>query len=86
MSTDTNPELVSFHQFISEQLSAGPPDLSPEEALEVWRLQNRTPEEYATDVQAIREALADMDAGDTGTPVEVFLEEFRKRHKLDCER
>jgi hypothetical protein len=85
MSTDTHQELVSFHQFVGEQLNAGQPCLSPEEALEAWRLQNRTPEEMAEDVQAIREALADMDAGDTGTPLETFLTEFRKRHKIDCE-
>jgi hypothetical protein len=84
MSTDSNHELLSFHQFVAEQLNTGGLRLSPEEALEAWRLRNRSPEEYAEDVQAIREALADMDAGDTGTPLEVFLAEFRKRHNLDC--
>jgi hypothetical protein len=83
MSTDAHHELLSFHQFVGEQLNAGQPCLSPEEALEAWRLQNRSPEEYAEDVQAVREALADMEAGDTGTPAEIYLAEFRKRHNLD---
>ena len=83
MSTDANSELFQFHQFVGEQLVTGPPWLSPEEALEAWRLQNRTSEEFEEDAQAIREALADMDAGDTGRPWKEFDCEFRKRHKLD---
>jgi hypothetical protein len=85
MSTEAHQELQSFHQFVGEQLNAGESCLSPEEALEAWRLQNRSPEEYAEDVQAVREALADMEDGDTGTPAEIYLAEFRKRHKLDRE-
>jgi hypothetical protein len=83
MSTDANYELQSFHQFIGERLNIGHTSLSPEEALEIWRLQNRSPEEFQEDVEAIRQALADMEAGDTGTPVEEFLTEFEKRHQLD---
>ncbi|HEY3391415.1 MAG TPA: hypothetical protein VGK58_01820 [Lacipirellulaceae bacterium] len=83
MSTDANYELQSFHQFIGEQLSTGHASLSPEEALELWRLENRSPEEYQADVEAIREALADMEAGDTGRPWEEFDREFRTKHKLD---
>ncbi len=85
MPTDANNDLLSFHQFVAAQLSTGHSPLSPEEALEAWRLQNRTPEEMADDVHAVREALADMEAGDTGTPLEIFRIEFRKRHNLDCE-
>jgi hypothetical protein len=83
MSTDTHQELLNFHHFVSEQLNSGQPCLSPEEALEVWRLQNPSEEEFEEDVEAIREALADMEAGDTGRPFEEFDREFRKRHGLD---
>jgi hypothetical protein len=83
MSTDANYELQSFHQFIGEQLNIGHTSSSPEEALEIWRLQNRSREEFQEDVEAIRQALADMEAGDTGTPVEEFLTEFERRHQLD---
>ena len=82
MSTDSNQDLQSFYQFIGHELSAGKSALTPEEALEVWRLQHPSPEQYADDVQAIREALADLKAGDTGIPLQVFREEFRKRHNL----
>lgn len=85
MATDARGELLSFHQFLSEQLDAEELCLSPEEALDVWRTQHPTPEQYAANVQAVREALADMDAGDTGTPLEIFRTEFRKRHNIDCE-
>jgi hypothetical protein len=83
MSTEANYELQSFHQFIGEQLSTGHTSLSPEEALEVWRLQNRSPEEFQDDVEAIRQALADMEAGDLGTPIDEYLSDFRTRNKLD---
>jgi hypothetical protein len=83
MSTDAYQELQSFHQFIGAQLNSGGRCLSPEEAVEAWRLENRTAEEYAADVQAIREALEDMDAGDKGIPWDEFDRDFRKRHNLD---
>jgi hypothetical protein len=82
MSIDINQELLSFHQFVAEQLRLRIPYSSPEEVVEAWRLRNRTPEEMAEDVQAVREALADMEAGDTGRPFEEFDREFRQRHNL----
>ena len=82
MSIDANSELQSFHQFVTEQLATGEQPISPEEALDIWRVQHPSPEQYAEDVLAIREALADMEAGDTGVPVEEYLLEFRKRHNL----
>ena len=83
MSSDAQHELLSFHHFVSEQIRLGVPYSSPEEAVEAWRLRNRTPEEMAEDVQAVREALADMAAGDRGRPFEEFDREFSNRHKLD---
>jgi hypothetical protein len=83
MATDARHDLLSFHQFVTDQLKTGEPTLSPEEAVEVWRLCNRTREEYDEDVAAIREALEDLDAGEKGMPLEQFLDEFRKRHNLD---
>jgi hypothetical protein len=82
MSTDFNQELQSFQEFIVQQLSSGEP-ISPEEALDAWRTQHPSPEQYQEDVAAIREALADMEAGDTGRPFDEFDREFRKRHSLD---
>ena len=81
--SDSRQELVSFHHFIGERLNGGSANVSPEEALERWRRQHRSAEEYEEDVQAIREALDDMDAGDTGILWEEFDQEFRKRHNLE---
>lgn len=78
--SNSHQELASFHHFIGEQLNTGQPSMSPEEALETWRLQNRSPVEYEADVRAIKEALDDMDAGDAGIPLEEYLAEFEKRH------
>jgi hypothetical protein len=86
MSTDAHHELLSFHNFVAQQIQLGIPYSSPEEAVEAWRLRNRTPEEMAEDVQAVREALSDMEAGDRGTPAEVYLAEFGKRHNLSPDR
>ena len=83
MSTDANKELQSFHQFIVQQLTGGNSSMSPEEALEAWRILNPSPEQFREDVQAVREALADMEAGDTGTPADEYFMNFRKRHGLD---
>lgn len=82
MFADARQELLSFHNFVAEQLKTGDNCLSPAEALELWRLQNRTSEEFEADAQAIREALDDFDAGEVGTPVDDFVQEFRKRHGI----
>jgi hypothetical protein len=82
MSADVNTELSEFHQFVGAILNGDAPRLSPEEALDAWRLEHPSAEQYEEDLEAVRRALADMDAGDTGRPVEVFLEEFRKRHNI----
>jgi putative addiction module CopG family antidote len=34
------------------------------------------------DVTAIREALADLEAGDRGIPFDEFVDEFRRRHHI----
>ena len=66
MSTDLKSELVGFHRFITDQLENGAATMSPEEALDTWRAQNPAPTDYVENVAAVREALADMEAGDTG--------------------
>ncbi|MFO0789171.1 MAG: hypothetical protein U0805_06920 [Pirellulales bacterium] len=81
--SDSRQELVSFHHFIGEQLNGGSANVSPEEALEMWRLQHRSAEEYEEDVQAIREALDDLKAGKVGTPVDEFITKFGRRHNIE---
>lgn len=82
MSSVLNSELNSFHRFISEQLSVGRGDVSPEEALDLWRADHPLGETEEEDMLAVREALADMANGDGGVPLEEFDREFRQRHGI----
>jgi len=82
MSIDPTAELASFREFIAEHVRNGNA-LSPEEALDLWRTQNPSAEEFADTVQALREAIADMQAGDFGMPLDEFDRDFRRRHGLE---
>ena len=70
-------ELESFHRFLADQLSYGDSMLSPEECLDLWRAQNPPEHESEAEVEAIREAIDDMRAGDAGQPLREFLAELR---------
>lgn len=82
MNAPTASELESFHRFVSEKLVTGAAELSPEEALDLWRAENPASTELAESIAAVRVALADMKAGDSGKPLEHFAEEFRARHQV----
>jgi hypothetical protein len=79
MNSNDSSELASFHEFVVEHLVKGKTQLSPEEALDLWRAGQPAPDEFSDAVAALGEAFADMDAGDTGQPIEEFMREFRKR-------
>ena len=81
MSIDPGAELAQFQQYIAARLEKGPA-LSPEEALDLWRAENPKAEEFVDTVRALREALAEMDAGDQGTPLDEFDRAFRRGHGL----
>ena len=76
MSTNSHGELANFRQFIERRLAAAEAQLSPEEALDLWRTENPLPQEFAETTAALREALADLAAGDTGVPLEEFDRQF----------
>lgn len=67
-------ELESFKQFLEVQINRGAADLSPEESVRLWRV------EFSKSVEALREALVDMEAGDRGRPLRDVAEEIRQRH------
>jgi hypothetical protein len=85
MSGSLNSELSSFHRFISEQLNIGRSEVSPEEALDLWRSEHPIAVAEEDDIQAVRAALDDMENGDKGIPLEEFDREFRRRHRLGTE-
>ena len=78
MSSQVLEELRSFHEFIGQKLQHSDASLSPEDALDEWRFLHSEPDDY----EAIKEALAAMDAGDTGRPFEEFAAEFRRKHHI----
>lgn len=82
MATDAQPGLAAFHQYIGEHLRNGGSHLSPEEALEEWRLLHPDAGLHAENVKAIKAALRDMEAGDRGIPFEDHLREIREEFDL----
>ena len=73
-------ELDQFHQFASRQLAAGGQDLSLDDLYGLWCCENLSPEELASSVAAVRAAIADMEAGDVGIPVEEHLAGLRAKY------
>jgi len=81
MSAPTN-ELRDFRDFLSQKLSNGGAEVSPEEALDEWRTGH--PESHAKDedAAAIQEALDDLAGGERALPFEAFDKEFRAKHQM----
>lgn len=73
-------ELRSFHEFIVKKLEEnGPEALTPEEALDLWRFENPTPEEHEANLKAIRDGLEDLNAGRV-RPAREVLAELRAKY------
>lgn len=82
MNAANTNELHDFHRFVGEKLSNGGATLSPEEIVDEWRALHPDPQELDDDIAAIQEAIDDLEAGDTGIPLEEFDRQFRLRHNL----
>ena len=57
-------------------------DSSLDEALDLWRSKHPAADDFEETVLAVKEALQDMEQGDSGVAFEQFDREFRARHKL----
>jgi hypothetical protein len=82
MATERINDLIAFKSFIEEELSSGGAGLTLDEALARWECENQTDHERTESVEAVREALDDMRAGDMGTPAREFLAELRRKYHL----
>ena len=82
MTMDSNGELASFHRFVAAKLSETKFDLSPDDAVDLWRAEHPYLEEFDDATEAVMEALADIEAGDVGITLEEFDREFRARHHI----
>ena len=81
MHSERANDLHAFKDFIDDQL-AGETVPTVDEVIARWDSENETAEDTAATVQALRQALADMDASDTGIPVHEALLEIRRKHHL----
>ena len=72
----------AFRDFLDAKLTNGGASLTLDEALVLWEVESQTDEERAATVQAVREALDDMQAGDTGMPAREFLAEVRSKYTV----
>ena len=72
-------ELERFHQFVEGKLASLSTDLSPEEVLSEWRTTHPSSDDLSESVVAVKQALADMRAGDRGRPAEQVIAELRQR-------
>ena len=79
MSAVVANELERFHQFVEDKLGSSSADLTPEEVLSEWRATHPSPDDLSESVVAIKQALADMRAGDRGRPAEQVIAELRQR-------
>lgn len=73
MAIDVQSDLTDFYQFVGNQLKNDPKaNLSPEQALALWRHQQE-------EIEAIREGLKAVDEGRTMS-VEEHFEKILDRH------
>ena len=77
MSMQTPTEAEAFYQFLGATLSQGERETPPEKLLRKWRAEREMSESCA----AIREGLADADAGRVSL-LEDFDREFRERNGM----
>jgi hypothetical protein len=75
-------ELRDFHAFVGAQLTAISEPLSTEDLMDLWRDQHPRVEEASAVAAAVRAALDDMAAGDTGVPLDEYDRQFRARHGM----
>jgi hypothetical protein len=82
MTIERANDLRAFRDFLDAKLSNGDGGLTPQECLDLWEVESESPHERAATVQAIREALDDMRAGDTGIAAREAIAEIRRKHSL----
>ena len=81
MTTQRANDLRAFRQYIDQQLTNGGAEMTLDDALLNWEFENQTDEERAETLEAIREGLADVEAGRT-RPAEDVIRDLCRRHNL----
>ena len=81
MDTKRANDLRAFKQYIDEQLTNGGSEMTLDDALVNWEVQNQTDGGREETLQAIREGLADVDAGRT-RPAEAVIRDLCRKHNI----
>jgi hypothetical protein len=81
--SSTLDDLAAFQQFAHQKVDSGEAE-SLEELFDLWRLEHPTPEEQAEIHEAIRQGLADIEAG-RYRPAEEVMAELRAKYGLPRE-
>lgn len=74
MVVEAKNDLASFQEFVAEQLTNGDAQLTPEQALALWR-------ERLDTIEAVRKGIEAVDAGRT-KPLDEFARDFCSRHNI----
>ncbi len=82
MATERANDLKAFRDFADAKLADGGAELTLDEAIALWDVENAPDDERAATVEAVKEALADMRRGDRGIPAREFLAEMRRKYRL----
>ena len=82
MATDRSNDLRAFKHFIDAKLSNGGSDLTLDDALGLWDIETQPVSEREASIKAVREALDDMHAGDTGIPADELMAPLRRKYGL----
>ena len=81
MATERVNDLRAFKTFVDEKLSDSEASLTLDDALSYWEYENQTEEEREATLRAVRQGLADADAGRVRS-IDDFDREFRQKHGL----
>ncbi len=79
----TIDQVEQFRSFVLDRLGRGGSDSSIDELYDEWRIHNPSPSELESDSKAIAASLRDLDRGDRGKSIGVFLDEFKKNRGIE---
>ena len=82
MATDRSNDLRAFRQFVECKLSTGEGNLTVDDVIGLWDAETQPDSEREANVKAIRDALDEMHAGDTGIPADEFMAPIRGEYSL----
>jgi hypothetical protein len=76
--TTNDSELFHFSEFVAGKLQSGATDLTPEQCLELWRLEY--PARYRESVDSIQAAIDEMESGIGSIDGQELHAQLRSKH------